>query len=73
MSYAKAAFFCILLTARWVLAPSGLSTMHHTKATLFYTLLTARWVFAPTMHHAKKHKSNIISLSLSLYRSLFNL
>ena len=47
-------------------------TMSFAEAAFFCTLLTARWVLAPTTRHGKKHKS-IISLSLSLYRSLFNL
>ena len=49
---------------------STASAVTFAKAALFCILLTARWVLAPT-DHGKKHKSNMISLSL--YRSLFNL
>jgi hypothetical protein len=70
MSFAEAANFCSLLTARWVLAESGLSTMSYAEAAFFCILLTARWVLAPTIHHGKNTK---LLLSLSLYRSLFNL
>jgi hypothetical protein len=62
---AKAANFCSLLTSRWVLAPSGLSTVSYAKAALFCILLAARWVLAPT-DHGKKHKIIILSFSLSL-------
>ena len=53
-------------------APSGLSTVSYAKAALFCILLAARWVLARIVHHGKKHKSNIKSLSrfLSIAPSL---